>query len=179
MSFWLVNFVQRNEAQKQIHGVSNDKRQVMVAGEGSGLGSCDYKGLSRELSAEIKSIKLEMVILQQQVDANTRLLSSNRQSEGTIINEELKPLELSRLRNENRALRQMLSDLENSYESLKRGARSILDENKSLVTALRLLNNEIDKGNKHLIQEANKDELHTNDRHNFDNKQSLFRSKQL
>ena len=119
--------------------------------------------------AEIKSIKLEMVILQQQVDANTRLLSSNQ----------LKPLELSRLRNENRALRQMLSDLENSYESLKRDARSILDENKSLVTALRLLNNEIDKGNKHLIQETNKDELHTNDRHNFDNKQSLFSSKQL
>ena len=37
MSFWLVNLVQRNEAQKQIHGVSNGKRQVMVTGEGSGL----------------------------------------------------------------------------------------------------------------------------------------------
>ena len=91
-------------------------------------------------------------------------MPSNRQSEETIINEELQPLELTRLRNENRALRQRLSDLENSYESLKREARSILDENKSLVTALRLLNNEIDKGNKHLIQETNKDDLHTDDR---------------
>ena len=94
---------------------------------------------------EMEGIKLELVILQKQVEANTRLFSSNRQSEETIINEELQPLELTRLRNENRALRQRLRDLANSYESLKREARSILDENKSLVTALRLLNNEIDK----------------------------------
>ena len=73
-------------------------------------------------------------------------------------------MELTRLRNENRALRQRLSDLENGYETLKREARSILAENKSLVTALRLLNNEIDKGNKHSIQETNKDDLHTDDR---------------
>ena len=33
-----------------------------------------------------------------------------------------------------------------------------------MVTALRLLNNEIDKGNKHLIQETNKGDLHTDDR---------------
>ena len=33
-----------------------------------------------------------------------------------------------------------------------------------MVTALRLLNNEIDKGNKHLIQETNKDDLHTDER---------------
>ena len=160
----LVNLFQRNEAQKQIDDADNDKQQVMAAGEGSGLDNCDYKGLSRELFAEMESIKLKLVILQKQVEANTRSLSSNRQSEETIINEELQPLELTRLRNENRALRQRLSDLENSYESLKREARSILDENKSLVTTLRLLNNEIDKGNKHLIQETNKDDLHTDDR---------------
>ena len=142
----------------------NDKQQVMAAGEGSGLDNCDCKGLSRELSAEMEGIKLDLVILQKQVEANTRSLSSNWQSEETIINEELQPLELTRLRNENRALRQRLSDLENSYESLKREARSVLDENKSLVTALRLLNNEIDKGNKHAIQETNKDNLHTDDR---------------
>ena len=47
---------------------------------------------------------------------------------------------------------------------MKREARSILDENESLVTALRLLNNEIDKGNKHSIPEINKDDLHTDDR---------------
>ena len=87
---------------------------------------CDYKGVSRELFAEMGGIKLELVILLKQVEANTRSLSSNRQSEETIINEELQPLELTRLRNENRALRQRLSDLENSYESLKRKARSIL-----------------------------------------------------
>ena len=112
----------------------------------------------------MEGIKLELVILQKQVEANTRSLSSNLQSEETIISEELQPLELARLRNENRALTQRLSDLEDSYESLKREARSILGENKSLVTALRLLNNEIDKGNKHSIPEINKDDLHTDDR---------------
>ena len=65
-------------------------------------------------------------------------------------------MELTRLRNENRALTQRLSDLENSYESLKREARSILDENKSLLTALRLLNNEIDKGNNSRSQRLTK-----------------------
>ena len=84
----------------------------------------------------MEGIKLELVILQKQVEANTRSLSSNLQSEATIISEELQPLELARLRNENRTLTQRLSDLENSYESLKREARSILDKNKSLVTAL-------------------------------------------
>ena len=75
-------------------------------------------------------------------------------------------MELARLRNENRALTQRLSDLENSYESLKREARSILDENKSLVTALRLLKNEIDKGNKHSIPEINKDNNNNNNNNN-------------
>ena len=89
-------------------------------------------------------------------------MSSNLQSEETIISEKLQPLELARLRNENRALTQRPSDLENSYESLKREARSILDENKSLVTALRLLKNEIDKGNKHSIPEINKDSNNNN-----------------
>lgn len=46
---------------------------------------------------------------------------------------------------------------------MKRETRSILDENNSLITALRLLNNEIDKGNKHSIQGTNKN-LHTDDR---------------
>lgn len=176
----LVNLFQRNEAQKPIDDADsllsqgpevtkNDKQQVMAAGEGSGLDNRDCKGLSRELFAEMEGIKLELVILQKQVEANTRSLSSDRQREETIINEELneelQPLELTRLRNENRALRQRLSDLENGYESLKREARSILDENKSLVTALRLLNNEIDKGNKHSVQDTNnKDDLHTCDR---------------
>ena len=162
----LVNLFQRNEAQKPVDDADsllsnstalqsggqgpevtyNDKQQIMAAEEGSGLDNCDCKGLSRELFAEMEGIKLKLVILQKQVEANTRSLSSDRQREETIINEELQPLELTRLRNENRALRQRLSDLENGYESLKREARTILDENKSLVTALRLLNNEIDKG---------------------------------
>jgi len=49
----------------------------------------------------MEGIKLELVILQKQVEANTRSLSSDRQMEETIINEELQPLELTRLRNQN------------------------------------------------------------------------------
>ena len=56
---------------------------------------------SRGLLAEMEGIKLELVILQKQVEANTRSLSSDRQMEETIINEELQPLELTRLRNQN------------------------------------------------------------------------------
>ena len=83
---------------------SNDKPQVLAAGEGSGLDNCDCKGLSREMFAEMEGVKPELVILQNQVEANTRSLSSNWQSEETLINEELQSLELTRLRNENRAL---------------------------------------------------------------------------
>ena len=116
----LVNLFQRNEAQKPIDdadsllsnstalqsGGQGRKRQVMTAGEGSGLDNCDCNGLSGVLFAEMEGIKLELVILQKQVEANTRSLSSNLQSEETIISEELQPLELARLRNENRALTQ-------------------------------------------------------------------------
>ena len=177
----LVNLCQTSEAQKPIDNgdslllnatalqsggqgpkaTNTDKQQVKAAGEGSGFHNCDCKGLSRELFSEMEGVKLELVILQKQVEANTRSLSSDQQMEEIVTNDELQPLELTRLRNENRALRERLSDLENGYESLKREARSILDENKSLVTALRLLNNEIDRGNKHSAQETNKDDLHT------------------
>ena len=50
--------------------------------------------------------------------------------------------ELTKLLEENNALKQRLRDVEDCYDSLKREARSIQDENKSLMTALRLLNNE-------------------------------------
>ena len=50
--------------------------------------------------------------------------------------------ELTKLLEENNALKQRLCDVEDCYDSLKREARSIQDENKSLMTALRLLNNE-------------------------------------
>jgi len=43
----------------------------------------------------MEGIKLELVILRKQVEANTRSLSSDRQMEETIINEELQPLELT------------------------------------------------------------------------------------
>ena len=50
--------------------------------------------------------------------------------------------ELTKLQEENNALKLRLRDVEDCYDSLKREARSIQDENKSLMTALRLLNNE-------------------------------------
>ena len=51
--------------------------------------------------------------------------------------------ELTKLQDENNALKQRLRDVEDRYDSLRREAKSIQDENKSLMTALKLLNNEI------------------------------------
>ena len=51
--------------------------------------------------------------------------------------------ELTKLQDENNALKQRLRGVEDRYYSLKREAKSIQDENKSLMTTLKLLNNEI------------------------------------
>ena len=47
------------------------------------------------------------------------------------------------LRNENKDLQDKLQDLESHYITLKREANSLRDENKSLLTAIRLMNNEL------------------------------------
>ena len=57
--------------------------------------------------------------------------------------------ELTKLQEENNTLKQRLRHVEDRYDSLKRKTNSIQDENKSLMTALRLLNNEIGKDSKH------------------------------
>ena len=56
--------------------------------------------------------------------------------------------ELTKLQDGNSALRQRLHDVEDRYDSLKREAKSIQYENKSLMTALKLLNKEIGKDSK-------------------------------
>ncbi|CAH3182896.1 unnamed protein product, partial [Porites evermanni] len=54
----------------------------------------------------------------------------------------LRRLDETRLNDENRDLKLKLEELEMQYDSLKRESRAIQDENKSLLTALRLLNSE-------------------------------------
>ena len=56
---------------------------------------------------------------------------------------------------ENRDLKQKLQELEMQYDSLKRESRAIQDENKSLLTALRLLSSEIPSETKHTAPEIN------------------------
>ena len=68
--------------------------------------------------------------------------------------------EVTSLQNENRDLKRRLRDLEERYDSLKREANAVNDENKSLITALRLLNNEIEKESKHNSQETNEGNLY-------------------
>ena len=60
-----------------------------------------------------------------------------------------KTSEESRLQMENKDLKQRLQDLEMRHDALKQEAKALQDENKSLITALRLLNSEIEKENKH------------------------------
>ena len=50
---------------------------------------------------------------------------------------------------ENKDLKQRLQDLEKRHDALRLEAKALHDENKSLITALRLLNGEIEKENKH------------------------------
>ena len=61
----------------------------------------------------------------------------------------------TRLHDENRDLKQKLQELEMQYDSLKRESRAIQDENKSLLTALRLLSSEIPNETKHTAPEIN------------------------
>lgn len=61
----------------------------------------------------------------------------------------------TRLQDENKDLKRKLQDLEMQYDSLKRESRAIKDENKSLLTALRLLISEILHETKHTAPEIN------------------------
>ena len=61
----------------------------------------------------------------------------------------------TRLHDENRDLKQKLQELEMQYDSLKRESRAIQFENKSLLTALRLLSSEIANETKHTAPELN------------------------
>ena len=59
-----------------------------------------------------------------------------------------KTSEESSLQMENKNLKQRLEDLEKRHDALRLEAKALHDENKSLITALRLLNGEIEKENK-------------------------------
>ena len=61
----------------------------------------------------------------------------------------LKTSEESRLQMENKDLKQRLQDLEMRHDALKQEAKALQDESKGLITALRLLNSEMEKENKH------------------------------
>ena len=63
--------------------------------------------------------------------------------------------ELAKLKDENNALKQRRRNVEDGYDSLKLEAKSIQDENESLMTALKLLNNEINgKESKHIKEQC-------------------------
>ena len=64
-------------------------------------------------------------------------------------------LDETRLNDENRDLKLKLEELEMQYDSLKHESRAIQDENKSLLTALRLLNSKIPSETKHTVPEIN------------------------
>ena len=50
---------------------------------------------------------------------------------------------ISSLQKENDTLKQRLQELESRHTSMKQEATTLIDENKSLMTAIRLLNNEL------------------------------------
>ena len=82
-------------------------------------------------------------------------VSSSRQ----ILRNLTSNCELAKLKDENNALKQRRRNVEDGYDSLKLEAKSIQDENESLMTALKLLNNEINgKESKHIKEQNLHDE---------------------
>ena len=77
------------------------------------------------------------------LDLQTEVKEIKANSSRQILPNLTSNCELTKLQDENNALKQRLRDVEDRYDSLKREAKSIQDENKSLMTALKLLNNEI------------------------------------
>ena len=83
---------------------------------------------SKVIEAAIREFRLEVGKLRSEFAELSNLSTAKRSDE-------------TRLQDENRDLKQKLQELEMQYDSLKRESRAIQDENKSLLTALRLLSN--------------------------------------
>ena len=97
---------------------------------------------SRVIEAAIREFRLEVGKLRSKFAELSNLSTAKRSDE-------------TRLHDENRDLKQKLQELEMQYDSLKRESRAIQDENKSLLTALRLLSSEIPDETKHTAPEIN------------------------
>ena len=99
---------------------------------------------SKVTEAAIRKFRLEVGELRSEfAELKNSNLSTARSSDET------------RLQDENRDLKQKLQELEMQYDSLKRESRAIQDENKSLLTALRLVSSEILNETKHTAPEIN------------------------
>lgn len=84
---------------------------------------------------------------------------SKRRSEISVLISGKTTREETELQAENRDLTQKLQDLESCYISWKQETNVWSDENKSLITTLRLLNNEIEKESKLAAQVIKGDNL--------------------
>ena len=114
----------------------NDKQQVMAAGVSSGLDNCDCKTNSHIQEQEI------YLFIEAKVREVCRLEIEKLKSEASSFyaNETI-----SSLQKENDTLKQRLQELESRHTSMKQDATTLtlIDENKSLLTAIRLLNSEL------------------------------------
>ena len=76
--------------------------------------------------------------------------------------------DLTELLKENQDLQRRLREIESKYENLKTEAKIINDENKSLITALRLLNNEFSPQDGSNLHPTPGEGVKVNDSHNCD-----------
>jgi len=107
---------------------SGDVDEKIIPGVQKKIGTAIYE-LSHKFCHEIGILRSEISELR-----NSTTLS--------------KTSEESSLQMENKDLKQRLQDLEKRHDALRLEAKALHDENKSLITALRLLNVEIEKENK-------------------------------
>ena len=159
----LVNVIQRNEAQKPIDDadllLSNSTAlhsggQGPLAADGHGCpenlvsnthnmsfnDTLDQCQGCTSLTGELHQLR---VYFQLEIDSLNEKVSNcpaNRQN-SSPPQDGIAP-DLTELLKENQDLQRRLREIESKYENLKTEAKIINDENKSLITALRLLNNE-------------------------------------
>ena len=168
----LVNLIQRNEAQKPVDDadshLSNSNSTVLQSSNPEPFAT-DGHGCPENLVSNIQNMSFNdtsshtkvsserchgctsldsklhqlRVYFQSEIDtSNEKVLNcpANRQN-SSPHHDDISP-DVTELQKENQDLQRKLREIESKYENLKTEVKIINDENKSLITALRLSNNE-------------------------------------
>ena len=134
-------FFETNSEHEQQDNDNEEGNATEIADAISGdLDEKDHSGCAKKIAVAIHELSdkfcYEISILRSQIFELRNTTTPSKTSEGNS------------LQMENKNLKQRLEDLGKRHDALRLEAKALQDENKSLITALRLLNGEIEKENK-------------------------------